>query len=307
MFNNTVQLQLNDVLSVGRCVETPWLEFCVKKVSVVVTPDTDALGRTCSHSESRIREKETPTNRRRLFSNQQQDRYRSEDRSSSGTESIDAFPAVHATQKVHTETPAVDYEDKSIDNYATKHTRKERNCKSSRRRLLASQDENYSLQVMSAMEETQHKQTKGITDTEHHTESAESSMLSLPQCPTWEDDEGSQERTNVGNCSRDCGVRKSLPHEETRRGSHGHEQCPSDESNISPETSQQPNLVFASTLSLSQWKQLGKVDKTSTTTNACREALANLVYAQKLRDPTWFPAILEGTVVEETALRKKSK
>lgn len=308
MCHDTVQLQLGDILSVGRCAETPWLEFSVKKVLVVVTPETDTARMTSPHSERVMRAK-TTTNRRRLFSSHQHDRYRSEESSPNGTENIDAFLTVHATQKVDTDTQ-MDYEDKSDDNYATKRMRQERNCKSSRRKLLASQDETYSLQVTSVMEETLHKQTQRITDKDHHAESNESSsMLSLPQCPTWEeDDEGSQERTYIGNSSRDYyTVRKPLPQEKAR-GLPGQEQHPSDESKTTtlPDSSQQePNLVFASTLSLSQWKQLGQVgDYTVAASNRSRGALARLVVAQKLRDPVWLPLILEGSVVEETALQK---
>jgi hypothetical protein len=292
---SVLQLQVGDVISVGKNAETPWLEFHVKKMRAVVTPPTDVAKMPSPLSRSARERRTARTNlksRRRLFSGHHQDRYRSEESSLDETENSHVCSTVHETEMGNTDavmTRDADSEDESQDtsNHATKHTRKEKNSMSSRRTLLSSQDENLFLPAISVMEETQQKQTQPVIDN-HHAESRESSILSLPQCPTWEDE--SQNYTGT-NSIDSCSVQKPCSYNEARL-----EQHPSDESRTtSGESSQGHNVIFATMLSLSQWKQ---IRQDNNVTGSIRGALASLVVAQRVRDPKWFPAILEGAVVE---------
>jgi hypothetical protein len=301
--SSSLQLQVGDVISVGNNAETPWLEFNVKTIkAVLVTPETDVAkmpSRPLSTLARRARRtvKTNPKSRRQLFSDHHhhRGRHRSEESSPDETESNHIFSTIHETEMGNTDAvmarDADRLEDESHDtcNHATKRTRQEKNSMSSRRKLLSTQEDNLSLLATSVMEETRHKQTQPIIDN-NHAESQESSILSLPQCPTWED----ESQNNVGTNSIDSSTSVQTPcsHEEARR-----EQHPNNESKTTPDESSQdkPNVMFASSLSLSQWKQLRQDNDGAV---GIRGALASLVVAQRVRDPTWFPAILEGAVVE---------
>jgi hypothetical protein len=296
MMKTSLQLQAGDIISVGNSAETPWLEFCVKKLKAVVTPETDAAKMPSPLSTSAQARQTVRTNsksRRRLFSGHYRDGCRSEESSLDETDNSHVFSNMHETQMGNAYavmTRDADSEDESQNtcNLATKHnTRQERNSVSSRRKLHLSQEENRSLPATTVIEETHHKQTQPVDN--HHAESQESSILSLPQCPTWEDE--SQNIVGTNSIDSSANVKRPCSHEEARLY-----QQPWNESKTTPEESSQgSNVLFASTLSLSQWKH---IKQTNDGAARIRGAFASLVVAQRVRDPMWFPAILEGTVVE---------
>jgi len=131
-------------------------------------------------------------------------------------------------------------------------------------------------------------------------QSQESSVLSLPQCPTWDDDE----EVSSKHIQRDT-ARHGQSSLHSRGMNHqmaaGFKSAGSQASNTDAKQEQEedsPIITFASALSLSQWKDVQRAES-NTETGRVRKALASLVVAQRTRDSTWFPAILEGSIVED--------
>lgn len=140
-------------------------------------------------------------------------------------------------------------------------------------------------------------------------ESNETSVLSLPQCPSWNDDDDEKEYKETGGTNSGVeGVKhkslfsRELINEATNEGpclqvfGANATTCATRQSQ---DDSDSPAIQFASSLSLSEWKHM-KQHSANSASGRVRHALASLVVAQRVRgDSTWFPKILEGAVVEE--------
>lgn len=143
-------------------------------------------------------------------------------------------------------------------------------------------------------------------------ESNETSVLSLPQCPTWNDDEDGQ---NGDTGSYSGGIQQEKNHRRSSRFpqqessetkgpcSQAFHEAGRGDTGQSQDDVHSPAIQFASSLSLSQWKQVKQLQDTTLPSGRVRHALASLVVAQRVRgDSTWFPTILQGAVIDELEL-----
>lgn len=135
-------------------------------------------------------------------------------------------------------------------------------------------------------------------------ESNETSVLSLPQCPTWDDDEEDDGSSNsIQSASFGHGRPLNSQQGPSQKAAIARAFQTAGSSQASPNVGSQeqddsPSIQFASALSLTEWKHLQRNTTVHNETGRVRKALASLVVAQRTRDSTWFPAILEGAVVD---------
>lgn len=122
-------------------------------------------------------------------------------------------------------------------------------------------------------------------------QSEESSFVSLPKCPTWNDDE--QEDESGSQLVRHD--QSSLKNQQGIFRKSGESQDSVDDTISKQQQDDSPDIQFASALSLSQWKTMQQSD----TGRVC-QALSGLVVTKRARgDSAWLPALLEGAVIDD--------
>jgi hypothetical protein len=140
-----------------------------------------------------------------------------------------------------------------------------------------------------------------------------SSVLSLPQCPTWNDEEEEEEEEDANTGTQGQEHNKPVDGESRKehpaitRGS-----CLQVFGTTSKNDAQQlqqhadddsSTIQFASSLSLAQWRLLRQQhDSANPTVGRVRRALAGLIVAQRARGAdgsAWLPTLLEEAVVHD--------
>jgi hypothetical protein len=135
-----------------------------------------------------------------------------------------------------------------------------------------------------------------------------SSVLSLPQCPTWNDEEEEDVNTGTQGQEHNRPVDGESRKEETAITRGYCLQAFGTTSKNDTQQSQQHDdddssaIQFASSLSLAQWRLLRQQhDSANPTVGRVRRALAGLIVAQRARGAdgsAWLPTLLEGAVVQ---------
>ena len=295
MYDTAILLQQGDTISIGRCAEKPWMEFSVKRIPNAVTPESEMT--------SRKRARQETANRRKSHRKLNYSLKESVDTKESSEEQCFAETQrdgrnVVFTQRISARDSNLTEESDGVDMEPRKWPKK---VMMSPRRLIQPQGECIAAKTLTT-EKNEVLRKECSQRINPSGESTESSVLSLPQCPTWDDDEEEDETSNVTQINVamqgfNGEAVQDFCYQDDAKARH----CGAKEP-VERSSEDSAEIVFASTLSLAQWKSLrqGASHKESC---RVRHALASLVVAQRAGDSTWFPAILEGAIVEEVDLR----